>query len=1107
MSNYFGSKASKPKASAGNPQTPARQQGSEDLPPAGGAPGKGRPPRTTDLEEDPVDPRTARRLAREANNPYNALSSYSVEEEESKSPEHDQLRSEEGRQQLNIDDTPNSTETDYLANVRSVGPSRSVPPPTFGQPISFIPYRLGREDATAPATKPRRDSPEAQTSPARDEEIAALQANQAALASRMDKVQMAVDIANTESNAKFMAIERRLDATDKKIDDKFLSLEATMQLILSRLPQPSANSSSESDEDLTRTRKRSDSSLPSNVSTPKGPELPAQPTRNERPKIRDTTDILHVSIGGIPGLYEAVVDHEAGACYIQHSLPLAQYIQSHSEIVYRTLEDNFPVYILNVVIRTRCLWKEQQRLKVVVGDYHDPPSVLVFAPQALVEDIESSANSTVSSAFHTGIISPDKRTEHPEGNRDTRNTPALPATLPHPPKGPIRVPIHSTAGVNPIGDPPYLGNSPADSDPARMSWNYSLRSTSPRIPMLVPHREVPLTVVASAMGSATQQTQTSGYSPSDPNSLYAMRFNTSRTLEKYFKTAEIPQRGLPNLYKFLMHVLEPLCIQYAATPADKKLEVLYPSVYACMTQPWKELIHSLIGIATTSAEDIQLIQNRLASDNTLLFSVLVHAMPSRPLLDYCCLEFYDLSNPSSSSFNKKYAFPDIDDFTKIPGWFLKLTSHLALFLDFAVYAKADLPFVAKAANTPGAIAAAMTTPWFPFRESRQDRFGKSDYRRNLCSMLPFNAFFAHKLFVTKMFDTPIESIHDLFQSTTAASDAISAFARQKYQLAMTTAEPMRLKYNDVSFYYNNRKVTYRSESSATFSDNLSDFFEFFKDYFCGPHNFKLSRYYDDDSDTDTRHTYSRANGSTRPKSPIQSTTRPNSDYVSDEQFAKLTPKQQSDLIEKRKASRQAAEQSAPSSKPAPKVTFEKADQKSTERYPRSLVQQNTRQKPVWTPREEFRTKSPEEQAKIVATYNEFKQGGATKRSLSPSSSDSRTTIRASALSPAAQPRDWQPPRKPPGQAYLAQVERLAYQVAESHPTFGEYFVGNADAAYESNSESDKEHDGDAVDVLIAKMEELDANNDDVMTHSAQPILLSDAEDSDYHDATDNPNLS
>jgi hypothetical protein len=90
---------------------------------------------------------------------------------------------------------------------------------------------------------------------------------------------------------------------------------------------------------------------------------------------------------------------------------------------------------------------------------------------------------------------------------------------------------------------------------------------------------------------------------------------------------------------------------------------------------------------------------------------------------------------------------------------------------------------------------------------------------------------------------------------------------------------------------------------------------------------------------------------------------------------------------------------------------------------------------------------------------------------------------------------------------LAQVERLAYQVAESHPTFGEYFVGNADAAYESNSESDKEHDGDAVDVLIAKMEELDAYNDDVMAHSAQPILLSDAEDSDYHDATDNPNLS
>jgi len=88
---------------------------------------------------------------------------------------------------------------------------------------------------------------------------------------------------------------------------------------------------------------------------------------------------------------------------------------------------------------------------------------------------------------------------------------------------------------------------------------------------------------------------------------------------------------------------------------------------------------------------------------------------------------------------------------------------------------------------------------------------------------------------------------------------------------------------------------------------------------------------------------------------------------------------------------------------------------------------------------------------------------------------------------------------------LAQVERLAYQVAESHPTFGEYFVGNADAADESSSESDKEHEGDAVDVLIAKMEELDAHNDDVMAHYAQPALLSDAEDSDYCDAADDPN--
>ena len=1107
MSNFLGRKPLAPGRKAdGNPQTPARQQGAEDLLAVGGAPGKGKPPRDTNIagDNDPVDARTARRLARAATNPYNDLQ-FSEEEEESKSPDQIQQQIVEGLQQPSIEDTPGSDYTDYQSTVRVLAPSRPGPPPNIGQQTSFTPFRLANNEAKASLDQTRRDSSDVIASQTRDEDIASVKANFNALAARLDKTIMNTDISNDRFNARLNIIEHQIAAASKENQERS---DALMQLILARLPPiaTSANPTSDGDDDPIPSRKRSDSSIPSNASTPKGPDLLTQPIAHDRPRMHDTSNILQVGVVGVPGVYDAVVDHEAGTSYIQKSLPLAQYIESHAEPIDYS-DHNYPIYDLNFVIRTRGHWRPQQRLNVVVGDWHDPPSVLVLAPEALIEDIASSANSTVSSAYHTaGILSPEKRMVYPDGKTEPRNSPAIPAALPPPPKGPIRGPIHSTAGVSPIGDPPYLGNPAVDFDPTKMSWNYSLRSTSPRVPILVPHREVPLTVVASAMGSITQQAHTSGYSPSDPNSLYAMRFNTSRQLEKYFKTAEIPQRGLPNLYKFLTNVFEPLCVQYAATPADKKLEVLYPSVYACMTQPWKELMHSLIGIATTSAEDIQLIQNRLASDNTLLFSVLVHAMDSRPLLDYCCLEFYDLSDPSGSSFNKKYAFPDLDDHTKIPGWFLKLASHLALFLDFAIYAKEDLPFIAKTANNPAAIASAMTTPKFPFRESRPDRFGKVDYRKSLCSTLPFNAFFAHKLFVAKMFEKPIESIHELFQAVTAASDAISAFARQKYQLSMTTAEPMRLKYKDVSFFYNNRKVTYKSESSATHSDNLSDFFEFFKDYFCSPHNFKLSRYFDDDSDTDTRHTYSRANGSARSKPPVQPTTRPVSDYVSDEQFAKLTPKQQSDLIEKRKAARQTSAQPASPSKPASKVTFEKADQKSTDRYPRSLVQQNTRQKPVWTPREEFRAKSPEEQAKLVATYNEYKQNGAGKRPLSPSSSDSKTTIRASALSPAAQPRDWQPQRKPPGQAYLAQVERLAYQVAESHPTFNDYFVGNADAADEDYSESDKEPEGDAVDVLIAKMEELDAYNDDVMAHSARPALLSDAEDSDYYDAADDPNL-
>ena len=128
MSNFFGiKKANKP---VGNPRTPARQQGSADHPDMGNAPGKGRPHRdaiTAPLEAF-VDDRTARRLAREASNPYNVLSRDS-EEEESKSPEQDQVAIEE-RPPPNIEDTPGSIETDYLANVRSVAPPRTGLPPT-----------------------------------------------------------------------------------------------------------------------------------------------------------------------------------------------------------------------------------------------------------------------------------------------------------------------------------------------------------------------------------------------------------------------------------------------------------------------------------------------------------------------------------------------------------------------------------------------------------------------------------------------------------------------------------------------------------------------------------------------------------------------------------------------------------------------------------------------------------------------------------------------------------------------------------------------------------------------------------------------------------------
>ena len=81
---------------------------------------------------------------------------------------------------------------------------------------------------------------------------------------------------------------------------------------------------------------------------------------------------------------------------------------------------------------------------------------------------------------------------------------------------------------------------------------------------------------------------------------------------------------------------------------------------------------------------------------------------------------------------------------------------------------------------------------------------------------------------------------------------------------------------------------------------------------------------------------------------------------------------------------------------------------------------------------------------------------------------------------------------------------MAHHVAETHPTFSDYFVGNADAAVDSSSDSDKEAEGDIVDVLVTQLAELDAYNDNVFAHSSQPVLMSETEDSDYFDAEEDP---
>ena len=1075
--SFFGKKQKGQKGKE-QPSTPAQQPtGSGEAP----APSKTR--QTQDLLSFPFDaddPRALRRQLRDSANPYNAIAE-SDDEESTDAEARNVVREGTTTAEQQVGDTPGTTETDYMATVRTVTTNRGVIQQSKTPATFATPYKVREEKGVPSENDGNEDSQELRERQLRtDASITGLQATASSTDSRLSKM------------------ESQMSA----MTDMLAAISQQLQSRGSGYPPPKDDSGN---------RQRSDSSIPSATSTPKRQENGNSNGSDDEIAPDRALESIFIELQGRTGIYEATIDKFADLSYIADSLPMAKIIRETCKRVGRSFHHNLPIYAVKLTFQHQSKWEAQQTIFVAIGNEPDSPDCLLIAAKALQlagQKHDNRDDSSAALSFNTGRNSPPKaaaekgQAERPDNVAATHlHMSPQPKVDRVAPQFETQPPTHGAQDAADSGTQRTQGSNDAN----LMAWNYSLRPTSPRFPIVVHHKEMPLTVMSTTAGYVENPISlSSGFLPSDPQSLYRMRSTAAEAITAYFKKATIPKHGLPDMYEFLLNVLEPLSIQFAATPMDKKADILYPSVYGCMTMEWRLLIHSLIGLATSAAEDIQLIQNRIASDNSLLFSILVHAMPARPTLGFVCKGFFNLSDSEHAAYNSAYQFPNLDDYTKIPGWFLRLGTRLALFLDFAVYAKEDLPFVAKAGNTINDITSSMTYPWFPFRSSD----AKIDYRRQLCVTLPLNAFFAHLLWQADIFAKPLESMNDLFATITRASTVVSDFARSRYLHSLGTMERMTIRHRDFTFNYYGRVATYTTETSNIYSDSLGEFFEFFKSYFCAGHNLRLSRL------QDTTATFIKdvaKSSSSQPlpavkPSPGQKGLSLTSDYIPNDQFQKLTKQQQAEFIARRNVARAVAQSTSPTpqARAGNRVSFDTREQRMAPQAAARATSPTPDDRSPRVSRQEYQSKSPEDRAKIAAAVKQYNTTARTIRQ-SQSPPPPTTTVKASALPqhPAGRDapnfrKDGQPKTQQPGAAYMADVEKLASRLAKVHPDFKDHYNGIVDPDDGGILSEDEEYK-DPIDVLAAELAELDEYYDNVEHFSAQ-ALLTEADDVAYYDA-------
>ena len=117
------------------------------------------------------------------------------------------------------------------------------------------------------------------------------------------------------------------------------------------------------------------------------------------PKPRDPPTHIYVGRPGRLRMYDAIVDPATNICYIDRALPLARKILKTPEIARTGDWNSFPIHLIDLTVWGETKWRFFQRVRVVVGEYHNPPTSLVLAPKCLIERAETSKGP---------IVPPDK---------------------------------------------------------------------------------------------------------------------------------------------------------------------------------------------------------------------------------------------------------------------------------------------------------------------------------------------------------------------------------------------------------------------------------------------------------------------------------------------------------------------------------------------------------------------------------------------------------------------------------------------------------------------------------------------------------------------------